>query len=413
MARLDHRSSVLETLADLYAESTAGKSGIAARDFGEPYQRLLKRAKAESGSALTLANTDLRTAELAGALHIDVNRRSHDLERVRVPLANEAKLFELLGRMSPTAKRRAWSATFEDAALLPVPIEFQASWRLLCQRRAADVVIGKSVAPFRWEHRHRAEAQLRIVSELLGWHRPCFVRTASAQLSGSSKFFERCLSTLESLLNEASGGVFKSLQDLNITPNPTKVRFHGAIRLQLHGMTKDYVGFYGESALSELDLVAADAIEVNMPRCVTIENATTFHELCKIGCNDLLVFTSYPDQATVSFLKRLPEEVQLYHWGDADPWGFDVLRDLRAKSDRTIKPLHMHFHYWAETLPEETRARRALTPRDRDRLASLLGNDEMDDIWEELKKMETAGTTGDFEQEGLLLLSPDFPYLTI
>lgn len=409
---LNHRSPVLGTLADLYAGSTAGKTGIATRAFGEPFHRLLRRAKATSGAALSLANTDLMAAESAGALTIERNRRSHDPERVRVSPANEAILFELLGRMSPTAQRIAWAELFETAAKLTVPLEHEANWLELCRRRAREVLLGTGVAPFRWEYRRRAEAQLRIVAELLNWSRPCFVRTASAQLSGSSKYFEQCLATLESLLAEASGGRLQSLRDLKIEPNPTKVRFHGAIRLRLHGMEKDYVGFHGESALSELDLAAADAIELGVPRCVTIENATTFHELCRLSCDDLLVFTSYPNQATVDFLKRLPDETQLWHWGDSDPWGFDVLRDMRKKTGRAIKPLHMRFGRWAETLPAETRARRALTPLDRGRLAYLLTNDAMLDVREELQQMDATGTTGDFEQEGLLLLSREFPYLT-
>lgn len=410
-ARLDHHSPLLETLADLYADSTAGKTGVATRDFGEPYHRLLRRAKATSGAALCLANTDLRAAELAGALKIERNRRSHDPERVRVSLANEAMLFELLGRPSPSAQRAAWAEVFENAARLTVPYEHQANWLRLCSRRAKEVLLGTGVAPFRWEYRRRAEAQLRIVAELLGWNRPCFVRTASAQLSGSAKFFEQCLPTLESLLAEASGGRLQSLRDLKIEPNPTKVRFHGAVRLRLRGIEKDYVGFHGESAISELDLASGDAIEVGAPRCVTIENSTTFHELCRLRCDDLLVFTSYPNQATINFLKRLPQEMPLYHWGDADPWGFDVLRDLRKKTGRTINPLHMRFGRWAETLPPETRARRVLTPLDRGRLAYLLANEAMVDVREELQKMDAAGTSGDFEQEGLRLLSPEFPYL--
>jgi hypothetical protein len=410
---LGHHSPVLETLVELYAESTAGKTGTAARDFGEPYQRLLKRAKATSGAALTLAEMDVQTAERAGALKIERNRRSRDPERVRVSLANEARLFELLGRMSPTTQRRAWADMFENTAKLPVPAKHQADWIQLCQRRGKEVLVGKGVAPFRWGHRRQADAQLQIVAELLGWDRPCFVRTVSAQLSGSSKFFERCLTTLESLLSEASGGAVRSLHDLNIKPNPTKVRFHGAIRLHLRGSVKNYEGFHGESALSELDLAAADAIEFDGARCVTIENTTTFHEVCSLDCKDLLVFTSYPNQATINFLKRLPKEVQLHHWGDTDPWGFDVLRDLRRKTGRLILPLHMHFGCWAESLPVETRARRVLTSRDRARLADLLANEEMIDVREELEKMDATGITGDFEQEGLLVASPAFPYLLI
>jgi DNA topoisomerase VI subunit A len=144
---------------------------------------------------------------------------------------------------------------------------------------------------------------------------------------------------------------------------------------------------------------------------VSIENATTFHELCRLGCSDLLILTSYPNKATVDLLLRLSGDLPLYHWGDTDPWGFDVLRDLRRKTTRVIAPLHMFIGNWAETLPSETRARRELTPLDRQKLSGLLNDDDLLDVREELRIMEESGITGDFEQEGLQLTSALFPYV--
>lgn len=410
-ARLDHRSPVLEALADLYAESTAGTTGQVTRDFGEPYPRLLRRARAASGAALSLAEADLRAAELAGAVRVERNRRSRDPERVRVPLASEAALFAMLGRASPAEQRRAWAALFGEAAGWPVPAAYRDPWRELCLRRGALALAGHGWPPLQRQHQSRARAQLTIVSKLLGWNRQCLMRTASAQLSGSSKFLEHCQGTLETLLAEASGGVVRTLIDLHIMPNPTAVRFHGSVRLRLGGAVRDYEGLFGESALSETDIGAADDIGTGALRCVTIENATTFYELCRIGCPDLLVFTSYPGQATVDFLRRLPVALPIFHFGDTDPWGFDVLLHLRQKTTRAIEPLHMRFRTWAETMPPDTRARRELTSLDREKLAKLLKNPDLADVRNELRNMDATGSTGDFEQEGLWPLCPTFPYV--
>ena len=409
---LGRRSPVLEKLAELYAESEAGKTGCVARDFGEPLPRLLRRAKCMSGSRFSLAETDLLAAEHAGALIIEKNRRSHNWERIRVPITSEATLFAAIGRTSPTIERAAWATLFDDAANWLVPATYQATWLGLCRRRSEQVSAGKGWKPFRREHRSRASAQLWFVSKLLGWNHHCLIRTASAQLSGSSKFFERCTDTLETLLREASGDAIQTLGDLGIESNPTTVRFHGPVRLRFQGVIKDYQGLKGESALSETDITLANAIETEVTRCVTIENATTFYELCRLGCSDLLIFTSYPNQATVDFLRRLPAETPLYHFGDTDPWGFDVLSHLRRKTERRIEPLHMSFRNWAETLPVETRARRPLTPVDRKRLSELLKEPSLADVREELHRMDVTDSTGDFEQEGLLPLSPTFPYVS-
>jgi hypothetical protein len=38
----------------------------------------------------------------------------------------------------------------------------------------------------------------------------------------------------------------------------------------------------------------------------------------------------YANSATVEFLRNLPENIELWHFGDSDPKGFDILRDLRV-----------------------------------------------------------------------------------
>ena len=311
---LDRRSPVLEKLAELYASSEAGKTGAPKNGFGIRYENLLKAARCLSGERFTNAVDDLDRGD--GAILCLKRRRnlnSNPPTIVRVRIEHELGLFTAIGRTSPTGERAAWEKLFVDAAKWPVPAEHSTAWLGFCRRRGAQTLAGKGWKPFQRQHRLRARAQLEIVSRLLGWNHRCLLRTASAQLAGSSKFFERCIATLETLLREGSGGAVQSLADLNIEPNPTAVRFHGPICLHLRCAVKEYEGLAGESALSEVDIAAADAIETEAPRCVTIENATTFYELCRLGCADLLILTSYPNQATVDFLRHRQREPRHHH----------------------------------------------------------------------------------------------------
>jgi hypothetical protein len=409
---LAHRSLILEKLADLYTDSEAGKTGSTKHGYCIRYETLLKTARCLSGERFANAVRDLDSVD--GQL-LDLKRRrnlkSNRPTLVRVRPEHEAALYAAIGRPSPTAERAAWAKLFDDAATWSVPAKHRPAWLKLCQRRRVRALAGTGWKPFQRHHRLRGRVQLEIVSRLLGWNHRCLLRTASAQLAGSSKFLERCIATLENLLQEGSGGIVRSLTDLHIEPNPTAVRFHGPIRLHLGAEVKNYEGFAGESALAEVDIAVAEAIETDAPRCVTIENATTFYELCRLGCTDLLILTSYPNQATINFLRRLPRRLSLFHFGDTDPWGFDVLLHLRRRTERTIAPLHMHIGSWAEKLSPVTRARRELSVRDRRKLATLLGERLLSDIWEELRQMESTGSTGDFEQEGLLPLCGTFPYV--
>lgn len=400
---LTRRSPVLDQLAELYAESRAGATGVVAREFGVSFLRLLERAHSTSGEALDLARSDLLLAQSAGALEIIAHRRSRDWQRIRVPLACEAEFFALIGRSSPTAERKAWAKLFEQAGTWSVPEQHRVAWKKFCRSRVTKARAGAGWHPFRRRQLQRAAMQLAICAQLLAWKRPCLIRTASVQLAGSSKLLERNAATLETLLAIGSGGAVRSFADLQIEHNPATVRFHGPVRVRLRGVVTDYSHHAGESVLAESDLTALEEIDFAAPRCVTVENATKFHELCRVSSGDIFVFTSYPNKATVEFLRHIPSTIPLFHFGDTDPWGFDVLRSLRKILDREVTPLHMLYRPEADAP--------ILQPRDRRKLDSLLKEPGVADVRAELEHLKSAGTKGDFEQESLTLTSSRFPYV--
>ncbi len=402
---MTRRSPVLETLARLYEAGTQGQMGAAARDFGVRFTDLLAEAKCERGEAYANALADLAEAERTGALELVKHPRSGDIQRVKMALASECALFARIGRAPPSSEREAWAALLEEAAGWPVPETHAETWKSFCRERAGQMRRGKAWQPFRRKQRHRARIQLEVVARLLAWKHPALLRTVSARIVGGtqtadpSKFLGRCRSTLETLLDLATDGKVCSFEELKITDNPSTVIFNGPIRVRMNGNDMDYTSLGGESSLSEDDLSRAE-IECNAPRCVSVENKTTFHELCRLRCGDVFVFTSYPNRATVEFLRRLPATMPRFHFGDTDPWGFDVLRSLRAAiAPVPIAPLHMEFR----TAPNDS----ALNGRDRKKLAQILADASLSDVRSELERMRDAGTKG--EQE-TILVSGAFPY---
>lgn len=404
---MTRRSPILEKLAELYAESTAGETGRVARDFSIRYEALLAAAECDRGDAYENARADLAAADDT-ALVLVKHRRSGDTQRVKVPLACEAALFTRIGRTSPTAERQAWAALLHEAADWSVPQERADAWKAFCHQRAELMTRGEGWHPFRCQQRHRARIQLEVVARLLDWDHPALLRTVSARVAGSvrnvdpSKFLGRSRATLETLLGLATAGKVRTFADLGISDNPRSVIFHGPVRIRLGGTVTDYTSHAGASSLSEDDIARAEAIECVAPRCVTVENATKFHELCALGCGDVFVFTSYPNRATVAFLRRLPAPVERHHFGDTDPWGFDVLRSLRAILRETdIAPLHMRFRPKTDAP--------ALTARDTAKLRKLLTSPLLADVRPELERMFAAGNKGDFEQENVPVTAA-FPY---
>lgn len=112
----------------------------------------------------------------------------------------------------------------------------------------------------------------------------------------------------------------------------------------------------------------------------------------------------FANSAVVTFLLTLPANVELWHFGDSDPKGFDILRDLRERSGREIRSLHMRFR-------PSGKPRSPLDGEDLKTIHRLLAS-EFITAGEraELEKIREADDKGDFEQESLGRPAVDWPF---
>jgi hypothetical protein len=149
----------------------------------------------------------------------------------------------------------------------------------------------------------------------------------------------------------------------------------------------------GPVRLSDTDINRASQIKTSALRCLTVENETSFHVLAKLESGELLVCTSYPGSATLAFLKKLPTALEFWHFGDSDPEGFDILRDLRERSSRPFRALHMKWRGAASSEPLDAEEKRLLQ--------ALLQSVSMQTEHEIIRRILKERTTGDFEQESL------------
>jgi hypothetical protein len=82
-----------------------------------------------------------------------------------------------------------------------------------------------------------------------------------------------------------------------------------------------------------------------------------------------------------------------WHFGDSDPEGFDILRDLRSRSGRPFQSLLMDYRP-ADSAP-------TLEVDDRRLIKRLLELPIMEAEYFPLRQMLQAGSKGRFEQESL------------
>ncbi|HXP60264.1 MAG TPA: Wadjet anti-phage system protein JetD domain-containing protein [Dongiaceae bacterium] len=396
---------VLHALARLYAKSQAGRTGAGQRDFLVDFKKLLAAAACEDGDDREAAVRQLR--ELDGRIiHLEGPRRDPDIiHRVRLPLANEADLFSLLDDPSPSERRQQLAGQFAQATMLDVPERWRESWQVYCRRLEAASLCGAAIVPFSREDFAGNAELLALVPKLLAWHgkgEECLLRFASCALTGDSKRLgelaaedsEGCRSgKLGSILEQATGGQIRSLEDAGILRAPRYVLIHGPARLLLSGEWLNVGALQGPSRLSETDIDRATQVETSARRCLTVENETSFHKLAELHSGELLLGTSYPGAATLALLRKLPEGLEFWHFGDCDPEGFDILRDLRERSGRPFRALHMGWRPAAGAASLDSAEKRLLR--------KLLTSPAMQAEREALTAMLSAGKKGNFEQESL------------
>lgn len=401
-------SPVLTTLARRFAKARLGTSG-APKDYTVDYRMLVRETAGTNGEALAQAEADLDAAERhsSGLLQLDRHPRDPTLV-LRVRLAAEGGedwLFAQTKGTSPSNQRRRQEAFFAAQAVrADVPAQWQQAWRVWNQRLQKNAARGSSISPFQREHDAANQELADVLVKILSWEGESLIRFASCVICGDSKRLETLAPLLEMALFQISSGAVSGLDQLGLVRNPRFVLLHGPLQLETTGGWVNLGLLSGPVRLSLQDLTSALQITTSAPRLLTVENETTFHELAKKQSGTLLVQTSYPGSALLALFARLPQDLPCWHFGDADPAGFDILRDLRQRTGRVIQPLHMNFR--------DDGASPSLQNRESELLGRLLTEPLLQDVREALTKMQAAGRKGAFEQESLGWPAREWPFHT-
>jgi hypothetical protein len=389
-------SPVLLEFAKRFERSTGGRHGRGQVDFQPDFEDVLRTAGCGEGESRDLAERELRAAADAHIIELEYDRERArtTILKIRLAPAKEQALFAYLGRQSPSDCRELWAMLFHEAAGWSVPSQYVDPWRQFCTWRADTACHWRNMRPFRREDLEEGRELLSLLSRLLAWEGRHLVRWASSVLCNDSKVLERRQNTLERLLSEVTERAICSYSDLGILGVPPDVIFHGPVRLRIGDNWRDFRGLHGPTTLSGADTERITALECDASRCLTVENATPFRSLAGLASGELLVQTSYPNAATLAFLARLAEHrinTEFWHFGDTDPSGFHILRDLRTRSGLQFRAFQMQFRPLAGASLVNRRERELLLdlvpkmPAERPALEAILFN----------------GCKGDFEQEHL------------
>lgn len=401
---------VLEALARRYHASKQGRTGTGVRDFLVDYPDLLKLAGCTDGDSRAQAEKELIAASELPDSKLVLERHPRDPSitwQVRLLSdGGERWLFDLLGKPTPAALRAQWTAFFHSAAedLSDLPALWQQRWHHWCAALANAAQQGQSIVPFSFNNQDSAAELLGILKGVLNWQGPTLLRVASCALCGDSKQLERMAPRLGQALDQLTGGQCTNLADMGLTETPRSVLLHGPLQIHTATGVVDLGPLKEASRIAAADIEGAIALATSATRCLSVENETTFHQLARLQSGVLLIHTSYPGSGVLQLFERLPAALECWHFGDTDPAGFDILRDLRARVARPIQPLHMDFR--------ENEDSPSLSPQEIRLIERLLASPQLADVRENLAALRSAGRKGRFEQESLGQPTATWPFFT-
>lgn len=177
------------------------------------------------------------------------------------------------------------------------------------------------------------------------------VRRLSASLFGNSKIVEGLVSVIDALLQDSLAGEFRDPEDvfaeIGLVKFPSTMLLAGEMQISYGGeplvIRRPYVGLAPGKVYALLDCQPVRSI-------ISIENLTTFHEMAAERPADtwLLYTGGMPGpawcQAYKTLLSKLPQQVDVYHWGDIDRGGFRIANRLAVCCDSArirLKPYNM------------------------------------------------------------------------
>ncbi len=386
-------TSILQALARTYRESANGHKETS-RDYTIDYEKFLRSTKIADGDEREIAERELREAELKsnGLFQVERHSRSGIPERLRLcGDGGEQWLFQQIGETSPTEQRAILSNAFREMAACSVPERWQEAWSAWFHQLCESALNGGSIQPFRRDNPEGNAVLTNTISGILHWQGPSLIRYASTAICGDSKQLQKLELRLRVALVAITGS--DAFEDFGILRKPRSVTFHGPMRIQTDNKETDFSMFAGPVALSETNLTPGSLVTTTTTLCLTVENEDTFHELAATNPGVLLILTSYAGSAVRRLIDLLPPQLRFLHFGDGDPAGSDILRDLRQKSGRDIQPL---------LIPgQASHKRRPLAQSELNMLKRLLDSDLPASLQTHAETLFEYGMPTDFEQESI------------
>lgn len=197
---------------------------------------------------------------------------------------------------------------------------------------------------------------LKLLKYVLGNNSDIMERELSVAVLGDTKLFEKSyksricsiieeygeleldLSVLEKKEKEKA-----ILEEYQVFSNPSYIFFKGNV--DIHYVDGNSISVTPDNPIAILSEAIAriEMIKVNSNRIVTVENLTSYNRI-NDNKSTFIYLSGYHNTAKQRFLKKIAENnsgVSWFHFGDIDPDGYYILKNLVEKTGIAFVPLYM------------------------------------------------------------------------
>lgn len=384
---------MVRALIDAYRSSRHGRTGKGRREFNVRYDKLVHKLSRATVAEEKRGHAIFERMRLAGLIRWDYTPLQRDqIKTIYITPAAEEKLFIAIGEIPPISERAEAVGIISKHLNAVSGHAYESAWMATLNQAIDDLNSGRSAEGLPNDTSLHNEI-LSAAAAVLNNQQPILIRRLSAEKLGKSKLLQQRRETVERFIAQFLPPDSATLEAWKVADTPPAVLLRGPLGIELDdGRIIDELIPDSPYTIREEVLARATRIFTSAKLCLSIENQTTFRETTAVNADALIVHTSYPSSSVVKLLRLLPVGMHLQHWGDTDPWGYDILRVLREKTGREIHPWRMSYR---------PKTAVPLSKRESAILSRLISDPIVVDVRSELIAMQTAESKGDFEQESL------------
>ena len=197
---------------------------------------------------------------------------------------------------------------------------------------------------------------LKLLKYVLGNNSDIMERELSVAVLGDTKLFEKSYKSRICSIIEEYGELELDLsvldkkekekailEEYQVFSNPSYIFFKGNV--DIHYVDGNSISVTPDNPIAILSeaIGRIEMIKVNSNRIVTVENLTSYNRI-NDNKSTFIYLSGYHNTAKQRFLKKIAENnsgVSWFHFGDIDPDGYYILKNLVEKTGIAFVPLYM------------------------------------------------------------------------